>query len=63
MQLCQSSFEILAAARAKHHISAKQHLRRDECNVIVEVAGNFDDIENRYPGRPDADDLLRVSHG
>ena len=63
VQLGQRSLEIPAAAGAEHHVAAKQHSRGDEGDVVVEVAGYFDDVEfdvqyvQPQPARP------RVSRG
>ena len=45
VQLCERSFEIPAAARAKQHVAAEHHSRCDKGDVVVEVAGNFYDVE------------------
>jgi hypothetical protein len=45
VQLRDGSFEVFSAARTKHHIAAKQHMRRNEGDMIVKVPGDLDDIE------------------
>lgn len=45
MQLRESSFEILPATCAEHHISAKHYFRCNKGDVVVKVAGNLDDVK------------------
>ena len=45
MQLRGRAFEIPAAACAEQHIAAKQNAGCDEGEVVVEVAGDFEDVE------------------
>jgi len=44
-QLSGGTLEIPAAARSEQHVSAKYDSRRDKRDVIVDVPGNFDDVE------------------
>jgi len=45
VQLRRGSLEIPAAARTEQHVSAKYDSRPDKRDVIVDVPGNFDDVE------------------
>jgi len=45
VQLGKAALEIPAATTAEQYIAAEQYFRREICDVIVEVAGNLDDVE------------------
>ena len=44
-QLFRSAFEVPAAACSEQHVAAEQYSRRDKRNMVVDVSGNFDDVE------------------
>src|SRR5450759_683159 len=46
VQLRRCPFKVPAAACAEQHVAAEQNIRCDERDVIIEVAGNLDDVEH-----------------
>ena len=46
VQLREAAFEIPAATATEQHVAAEQYFRGEICDVVVEVAGNFEDGEH-----------------